>query len=108
MAKRARRPKPARGTRLNTSFAAPADATDLAVATDGTRIAGVGADGSLHLWHTESGRHLLALDGHEGPLWGVAFSADGRSILTGSDDGTARAWGLSSAELHRQRLGVRR
>jgi hypothetical protein len=27
MAKRARRPKPARGTRLNTSFAAPADAT---------------------------------------------------------------------------------
>ena len=27
MAKRARRPKPARGTRLNTSFAAPAEAT---------------------------------------------------------------------------------
>ena len=95
---------------------------EVAFSPDGSRVAGVGADGSLHLWHTESGRHLVALDRHNGslwqhdsplrqhdsPLWGVAFSPDGRRILTGSDDGTARVWGMSPAELHRERLGHQR
>jgi predicted ATPase len=33
----------------------------------------IGADGSLHLWHVASGRHLLALDGHDGPIWAVVL-----------------------------------
>jgi WD40 repeat protein len=76
---------------------------EVAFSPDGTRIAAGGADGSLHLWQSESGRHLLALDAHEGPIWGVVFAADGRSIVTGADDGTARVWGVSSAELDRLR-----
>jgi len=95
---------------------------EVAFSPDGSRVAGVGADGSLHLWHAENGRHLVALDRHNGslwqhdsplrqhdsPLWGVAFSPDGRRILTGSDDGTVRVWGMSPAELHRERLGHQR
>jgi len=48
----------------------------------------------------------LALDGHDGQAWGVAFAPDGRSIVTGSDDGTARLWGVSPAEIHQRRTAL--
>lgn len=35
---------------------------------------------------------MLALKGHTGPVSSAAFSADGRRIVTGGDDGTARVW----------------
>jgi serine/threonine protein kinase len=35
---------------------------------------------------------IANLEGHEGPLWSVAFSPDGQSIATGSDDSTIRLW----------------
>jgi len=53
-------------------------------------------------------QHDSPLRQHDSPLWGVAFSPDGRRILTGSDDGTVRVWGMSPAELHRERLGHQR
>ena len=31
---------------------------------------------------------------HDGALWGARFSADGETVLTWSDDGTARLWNL--------------
>lgn len=40
-------------------------------------------------------RHVLTLvelRGHTGPVLGVAFSADGRQVITGSLDRTVRAW----------------
>jgi WD40 repeat protein len=100
--------KPAEGW-LSVALTGPVGQVwEVAFSPDGSRVAGVGADGSLHLWHAESSRPLVALDRHDGPLWGVAFSPDGRFILTGSDDGTARVWGMSPAELHRERLGRQR
>jgi hypothetical protein len=34
----------------------------------------------------------LTLRGHQGPVWSVAFAPDGKTLATGSDDGTLRFW----------------
>jgi WD40 repeat protein len=39
---------------------------------------------------------LVEVWSHDGPVKCVAFSPDGRRVLTGSDDHTARVWGLDT------------
>src|SRR5208337_4535133 len=36
---------------------------------------------------------------HKRPVWAVAFAPDGKLVLTGSDDGTARLWDVASGRL---------
>ena len=45
-----------------------------------------------------SGRELLTLKGHSAAINSVAFSPDGRRIVTGSEDQTARVWLAAGAE----------
>jgi Tol biopolymer transport system component len=42
-------------------------------------------------------REKLDLLGHHGPVTSVAFSPDGKRVVTGSSDNTARVWDLSGA-----------
>ena len=53
------------------------------------------------------------LQGHTGAVWGVALSADGRLVASGSGDGTVRLWETDTGEPvttlqgpHRRVLGV--
>ena len=39
-----------------------------------------------------SGQELCKLEGHTESVYGVAFSPDGKRIVTGSGDKTARVW----------------
>ncbi|MEO1276877.1 MAG: peptide ABC transporter permease, partial [Pseudomonadota bacterium] len=45
----------------------------------------------MKLWDRE-GTLLTTLAGHEGPVYAVAFSADGQFIATGAADRTVRIW----------------
>jgi WD40 repeat protein len=47
---------------------------------------------TARVWDVETGLEVAALKGHVNLLTRVAFSPDGKTILTGSKDGTARLW----------------
>jgi WD40 repeat protein len=54
----------------------------LAFSRDGKRIAGGRGDGTVRVWDAQTGRTLLTLKGHTFLVLAMAFSPDGRRILT--------------------------
>ena len=61
---------------------------------DGKTVASGGDNRLIQLWDTSSGAKLQRLQGHTGPVRGLDFSADGRYLVSGSNDATARVWDL--------------
>jgi predicted ATPase len=56
-------------------------------------------DGTVRLWAAGSGQLLATLQGHTGLVRGVALSADGELVASGSWDGTVRLWEAPSGQL---------
>jgi WD40 repeat protein len=55
-------------------------------------------EGAIRLWDLrpiDPTNHVLALDGHKGPVHGLAFSADGRWLISAAD-GAVRLWRLTA------------
>ena len=64
---------------------------------DGQRLLSGSLDGTARLWDLASGRELAELTGHNGPVYAVAFGADG-TLITGGIDRTIRIWRADGGE----------
>src|SRR5262249_38282924 len=58
----------------------------------GTRLASAGRDRGVWLWDLASGEVAVRLQGHTGYVWSLAFSPDGKTLVSGSGDHTVRLW----------------
>lgn len=57
--------------------------TALAVSPDGTRLATCGYDGTARVWELASGKPLFQMHAGVGAVWAVAFTRDGKRVLSG-------------------------
>ena len=54
-------------------------------------------DHTLKLWDAATGALLKTFKGHDGSSFSVAFSPDGRFIVSGSNDHTLKLWDAATA-----------
>jgi WD40 repeat protein len=76
-------------------FSPLGDVWSLAFSPDGNTLAAAVGDhqsGMAQLWDVASGQPLVTLQGHRHRVTGIAFSPDGRRIVTSSHDGSLRLW----------------
>jgi WD40 repeat protein len=69
----------------------------VAFSPDGRRLASSGSCrdwATVKLWDTATGQELLALRGHQDPVWDVAFAPGGCTVASASADRTIKLWDL--------------
>ncbi len=93
----------------------------LAVGPNGTTLASGNTDGTIKIWDMSSGKLINTLVGHSGSIQDLAFSPDGKQLLSSNKgillcwlerDGVSRVWGCGDSTVIlwdleiRQRLGT--
>jgi tetratricopeptide (TPR) repeat protein len=64
----------------------------VAFSPSGKRLASGSEDGTVKIWDGSTGKQVISLEGHDGPVMSVTFSHDGRRIASGSGDSTIKTW----------------
>lgn len=67
------------------------ECTCVALSSNGILATG-SVDQTVKLWDFETGRLLAAVHAHFGPVRSVTLSADGRTLVSGGDDGIIIVW----------------
>jgi WD40 repeat protein len=67
----------------------------VALAPDGRTAAWGAVDRDVHLVDLRNGKEFGRLAGHRGPVFSIAYTADGQTLISGSADGTALVWDIS-------------
>ena len=70
--------------------------TAVAFGAAGDLVAGGSAAGDIKVWKTGSGPEILALHGHTRELASIAFSRDGRRLMSKDREGVMKAWDVPS------------
>lgn len=74
----------------------------IALSKDGTRLLSAQQDSTIEVRDAATGKELVTLEGHTGPITSFEFSPDQSKILSASADETARVWdAVSGKELIR-------
>lgn len=78
----------------------PGQGGDAVFSPDGTRVASNGGpDFKARIWDAATGETLHELSGHTDFIPRIAYSPDGKYVLTGSVDQTARVWDAVTGEM---------
>ncbi|MFD7428196.1 trypsin-like peptidase domain-containing protein [Streptomyces sp. NPDC059818] len=77
---------------------------ELAFSSDGKTLAATEGN-VVQLWDTTTGKSQGALAGHTGLVTSLAFSPDGETLATGSEDATAQLWDVATQEARHKLVG---
>jgi WD40 repeat protein len=71
----------------------------VAFSPDGRQLAAAGrGDYSVRFWDPATGLPIRALKGHKNQIFSIAFSPDGQTLATGSEDQTLRLWDVATGK----------
>lgn len=78
----------------------------LVFSPDGKALAWTGSRApTVHLVELATGRERHAFTGHKGGVWALAFSADGRTLISGSSDTSSLVWDLTGRLVEKSARG---
>jgi WD40 repeat protein len=87
----------------------PFDVWDVAFSPDGKTLASAGgkseekigkmkSQGEIILWDVPPGKARATLKGHAKPVTAIAFTADGKTLVSASEDNTAKVWDVQAGK----------
>lgn len=81
------------------SLPQPALVQRVSISADGARVATSDVDGTVRVFDVALARELERFTGHTGAALAVALSGDGKTLVSGGSDKTARIWTISAQQM---------